>query len=209
MHQAKEACHAALSRFRRPALLSRSRVNGGGGYPSETRVRRGDRIVHGDKELIEKLGRNDLCPCGSGKSFQEMLPALRSFRRQRKEALHARLRHAAAASGWAADGQPCDCRHCRARSATPSWQPPTRRKDNQTCAPLPLKNTSRRPGFSMAPDGSYATISPRPAPAAPRSSSSLSKSASVGSRTWMPPASTCRCCRSTRRAPSNWTRRKQ
>jgi len=23
------------------------------------------RIVHGDKELMEKLGRNDLCPCGS------------------------------------------------------------------------------------------------------------------------------------------------
>jgi hypothetical protein len=32
--------------------------------------------VHGDKELIEKLGRNDPCPCGSGCSFQEMLPAL-------------------------------------------------------------------------------------------------------------------------------------
>ena len=26
------------------------------GYPSETRVKRGLRIVHGDKELIEKLG---------------------------------------------------------------------------------------------------------------------------------------------------------
>ena len=26
------------------------------------------------KELIEKLGRNDPCPCGSGKCFQEMLP---------------------------------------------------------------------------------------------------------------------------------------
>ena len=39
------------------------------GYPSETRVRRGDRVVHGDKQLIEKLGRNDLCPCGSGRIF--------------------------------------------------------------------------------------------------------------------------------------------
>ncbi len=28
----------------------------------------------GFKELEEKLGRNDLCPCGSGKRFQEMLP---------------------------------------------------------------------------------------------------------------------------------------
>ena len=43
------------------------------GYPSETKVKRGDRIVHADKELSEKLGRNDLCPCGSGRRFQEML----------------------------------------------------------------------------------------------------------------------------------------
>ena len=39
------------------------------GFPSETRVKRGVRIVHGSKELSEKLGRNDLCPCGSGRSF--------------------------------------------------------------------------------------------------------------------------------------------
>jgi hypothetical protein len=58
-------------------------------------VRRGDRVVHGDKELIEKLGRNDLCPCGSGRRFQEMLPALRPLRRQRAELLCPRLDHAA------------------------------------------------------------------------------------------------------------------
>ena len=45
------------------------------GYPSETRVRRGLRIVRGEKELVEKLGRNDLCPCGSARRFQELLPA--------------------------------------------------------------------------------------------------------------------------------------
>ena len=39
------------------------------GYPSETQVGRGERIVHGNKELFEKLGRNDLCPCGSGQKF--------------------------------------------------------------------------------------------------------------------------------------------
>jgi len=39
------------------------------GFPSETNVKRGVRIVHGSKELREKLGRNDLCPCGSGRSF--------------------------------------------------------------------------------------------------------------------------------------------
>ena len=36
----------------------------------------GDRVVRGDKELVEKLGRNDLCPCGSGHRFQEMLYAI-------------------------------------------------------------------------------------------------------------------------------------
>jgi uncharacterized protein YecA (UPF0149 family) len=44
-------------------------------FPSETRVKRGTRIVHGNKELLEKLGRNDPCPCGSGRKFQEVLPA--------------------------------------------------------------------------------------------------------------------------------------
>jgi uncharacterized protein YecA (UPF0149 family) len=39
------------------------------GFPSEEKVKRGKRIVHGNKELIEKLGRNDPCPCGSGKRF--------------------------------------------------------------------------------------------------------------------------------------------
>ena len=39
------------------------------GFPSETRVKKGWRVVHGMKELTEKLGRNDLCPCGSGRSF--------------------------------------------------------------------------------------------------------------------------------------------
>jgi uncharacterized protein YecA (UPF0149 family) len=49
------------------------------GFPSETRVKRGDRVVHGDKDLVEKLGRNDLCPCGSAKSFQALLPAQRAL----------------------------------------------------------------------------------------------------------------------------------
>lgn len=41
------------------------------GFPSETQVKRGLRIVHGDKVLEEKLGRNDLCPCDSGKRFKK------------------------------------------------------------------------------------------------------------------------------------------
>lgn len=40
------------------------------GFPSETQVKRGRRFVHGDKELEEKLGRNDLCPCGSRRLFR-------------------------------------------------------------------------------------------------------------------------------------------
>ena len=41
------------------------------GFPSETQVKRGVRIVNGDKLLEEKLGRNDPCPCGSGKRFKK------------------------------------------------------------------------------------------------------------------------------------------
>lgn len=52
------------------------------GFPSETKVKQGDRGVvkalgsglNGFKEFHEKLGREDLCPCGSGKRFQEVLP---------------------------------------------------------------------------------------------------------------------------------------
>ena len=43
------------------------------GYPSETAVKRGMRVVHGDKDLYEKLGKEDLCPCGSGRRFQTVL----------------------------------------------------------------------------------------------------------------------------------------
>jgi uncharacterized protein YecA (UPF0149 family) len=41
-------------------------------------VKRGIRVVHGDKELIEKLGRSDLCPCQSGRRFQKLLSSHRS-----------------------------------------------------------------------------------------------------------------------------------
>jgi len=41
------------------------------GFPSETRVKRGVRVVHGGKELDERLGRNDLCPCRSGRRFKK------------------------------------------------------------------------------------------------------------------------------------------
>jgi hypothetical protein len=44
------------------------------GYPSERAVKRGHRVVRGEKELEEKLGKDDLCPCGSGRRFQEVLP---------------------------------------------------------------------------------------------------------------------------------------
>lgn len=50
------------------------------GFPSETQVKRGDRVVRGSKELLEKLGRNDPCPCGSGLRFQTLLHAQRRVR---------------------------------------------------------------------------------------------------------------------------------
>jgi len=48
---------------------------------SESRVKRGDRIVGTDTELVEKLGRNDPCPCGSGRRFPPLLPRLWPLRR--------------------------------------------------------------------------------------------------------------------------------
>ena len=42
------------------------------GFCSETAVKRGMRSITtemGEKELLGKLGRNDLCPCGSGIRF--------------------------------------------------------------------------------------------------------------------------------------------
>jgi uncharacterized protein YecA (UPF0149 family) len=48
-------------------------------FPSETCVKRGERHVHGDVELIEKLGRNDLCPCGSGRRFQAVLHEIQTL----------------------------------------------------------------------------------------------------------------------------------
>ncbi|MBK8270226.1 MAG: SEC-C domain-containing protein [Planctomycetes bacterium] len=54
------------------------------GYPSESSVKPGDRSVTtplGEKEFLEKLGRNDPCPCGSMLRFQEVLHANRPIRR--------------------------------------------------------------------------------------------------------------------------------
>ena len=52
------------------------------GFPSETKVKRGVRVVHGDKELEERLGRNDLCPCGSGRRFKKCCRNSGCFRRR-------------------------------------------------------------------------------------------------------------------------------
>ena len=67
-----------LRRSRAFEVMSKRRK----GFPSERSVKRGQRVVRGDKELVEKLGRNDLCPCGSGKRFQEVLPQDRHARRR-------------------------------------------------------------------------------------------------------------------------------
>jgi uncharacterized protein YchJ len=62
--------HDQESRSVRRSLLLSQRQSAGGRFPSETSVKRGSRVVHGDVELLEKLGRNDLCPCGSGRRFK-------------------------------------------------------------------------------------------------------------------------------------------
>ncbi|WP_211230495.1 SEC-C metal-binding domain-containing protein [Inquilinus limosus] len=45
--------------------------------------------------MVEKLGRRDLCPCGSGRSFQALLPEGQALRRGDAEALCPRLTPAA------------------------------------------------------------------------------------------------------------------
>ena len=70
----RRSCHAR-STTTSPAFEVTSKRRKG--YPSETHVKRGLRFVRGgEKELVEKLGRNDPCPCGSGKCFQAVLPAI-------------------------------------------------------------------------------------------------------------------------------------
>jgi hypothetical protein len=64
--------------FSNPHSFSRAPVNAAEGIPRKLR----SSAAAGDKELTEKLGRNDLCPCGSGRSFQEALYAVRPVRRQ-------------------------------------------------------------------------------------------------------------------------------
>jgi uncharacterized protein YecA (UPF0149 family) len=54
-----------------PAVFFESMSKRRKGFPSEAKVKRGLRVVHGDKELMEKVGRNDLCPCGSGARFKK------------------------------------------------------------------------------------------------------------------------------------------
>jgi SEC-C motif len=52
------------------------------GFPSETQVKRGVGVVDGNKELVEKLGRNDLCPCGSAKRIKKCCRNTGCFRRR-------------------------------------------------------------------------------------------------------------------------------
>jgi SEC-C motif len=73
-HRRLSCASIAISKTSPAFSISRKRRKS---YPSETDVKRGRRFVHGDVELAEKLGRNDLCPCGSGRRFQDLLPEVR------------------------------------------------------------------------------------------------------------------------------------
>jgi uncharacterized protein YecA (UPF0149 family) len=80
MTQRRLQCASIATSTTSPAFtVTRKRRNS---FPSETHVKRGRRIVHGDVELFERLGRNDLCPCGSGARFQALLHEVRPPRRQ-------------------------------------------------------------------------------------------------------------------------------
>jgi uncharacterized protein YecA (UPF0149 family) len=66
----RHATHESRT-IRRTAIFFEPMSKRRKGFPSETQVKRGVRVVHGDKLLEEKLGRNDLCPCGSGTRFKK------------------------------------------------------------------------------------------------------------------------------------------
>jgi uncharacterized protein YchJ len=63
--------HHALLQPQRSAVFFEPMSKPRRGFPSEAHVKRGTQIVHGEKMLVAKLGRNDLCPCGSGKRFKK------------------------------------------------------------------------------------------------------------------------------------------
>jgi hypothetical protein len=84
IHKGDRSCETNISRNKTAFERSSKRRKG---YPSETKVKRGTRVVHGEKELVEKLGRNDLCPCGSGRCFQTLLPPHRQLRRHQPRLL--------------------------------------------------------------------------------------------------------------------------
>lgn len=77
------------------------------GYPSETHMKRGLRVVHGDKWLEERLGRKDPCPCGSGRSFQEVLPEDRPLRWRAAGHLFSASESSVAPHGSSAGFQAC------------------------------------------------------------------------------------------------------
>ena len=68
--EVRHATHESRT-IRRTAIFFETMSKRRQGYPSETQVKRGVRVVNGDKLLEEKLGRNDLCPCGSGNRFRK------------------------------------------------------------------------------------------------------------------------------------------
>ena len=52
-------------------------------------------MVQDDKELLEKLGRNDLCPCGSGRKFKRCCLRHRSIRRCTQRSLFSGIENTA------------------------------------------------------------------------------------------------------------------
>ena len=70
-NETKEEVSNVRAEIRRTAVFFEAMSKRRRGFPSEAQVKCGVRVVHGDKLLEEKLGRNDLCPCGSGKPFKK------------------------------------------------------------------------------------------------------------------------------------------
>ena len=146
------------------------------GYPSETVVGKGVRVVGSGKELREKLGRNDLCPCWSGRRFQDMLPAAGPLRRRPARRLLPVVKRPRPESGGAFCFFWVFPRHFRLRRA-PARIDSQRSRDRLADPPLPALHG---PPFTDVRIGG----GPQP----PRSSSPASRSARTPVT---PPQTTC------------------
>ena len=116
------------------------------GFPSEQRVRKGDRVVHGNKELIREARAQRLVPVRLCKGISELLPAIRQFRRLCPRLLHEVT--ARAPLGALLPEAPCRSSRCLSKVPDCEWRAKTatpRRAVSLCCASSGQNPKPKRP----------------------------------------------------------------